>query len=970
MANKKINELSSRTPALSDLMIVGDPSSGYSYKCTVTALATIIETDIADGYVTINTTQTISGAKTFSNNLTLTSVANSAVDTDKFLVLNSNVVNYRTGAEVLSDIGGQAALSGTGIVKSTGGTISYLTDNSSNWNSAYDNMIVSAAVTGTTTKTLTLTQQDAGTITASWTDINTDAVTSVFGRTGAVVATEGDYTLTQLGDVTITTPSTGQVLKYNGTIWVNDTDANTGTVTSVALNTGTTGTDISVSGSPITSSGTITLNIPTASATNRGALSTTDWSTFNNKQNALTLTTTGTSGAATLVGATLNIPQYQGVLTNPVTGTGTTNYIPKFTSSSAIGNSQLVENGSTFYYDNGLGRYAIVNASAENTVSSYTTNANAYNDFVTRAATHQWRIANSERMRLDASGNLGIGTSSPNTILEANGIIRSTRTGTASQHIQIDGGDAGKSYITATGSGKELWIRNQNTTSSIIYFDQAVASPYIFAQATVERMRLDASGNLGLGVTPSAWDRPAYQSTQNLALLGLSNTSNLAQNAYYNAGWKYITTAAAADFQVAQGAFYWFNAPSGTAGNAISFTQAMTLDASGRLGLGTTSPTQRLEVSGNIQLTAKANAIQFGSTGVDGTWGAPVITRIGTQLIMSDYSGVQFGGYDGSSYGARMTVLGTGNVGIGTTSPSKRLDVLTTVNSATEFQLSLRNGQGSNSVTAGLGFGFNTVSIDPDYLSAILSIVTNRTTRAADLTFQTAATGTLSERMRITSGGAVYIGTTSDATAAGFVANTGRVKLGDGGGFELNFNTSTYAAFQLASSEKMRITSGGELLINTTSDAGDYKLQVNGNTYFNGSATINATTGNNDLVFLATTRPSIFVNSTNIGLQIRSNGTGVLELNGDNSSTGDVNINNALIYVDASASSVGIGTNAPSAKLEVNGAIKTAAPSGGTAAAWKLGERVASSGLTLNDTQYIQLDIAGTLYTLATVNLP
>ncbi len=46
-------------------MLVGDPSSGYSYKCTITALATIIETDIADGYVTIGTTQTISGAKTF-----------------------------------------------------------------------------------------------------------------------------------------------------------------------------------------------------------------------------------------------------------------------------------------------------------------------------------------------------------------------------------------------------------------------------------------------------------------------------------------------------------------------------------------------------------------------------------------------------------------------------------------------------------------------------------------------------------------------------------------------------------------------------------------------------------------------------------------------------------------------------------------------------------------------------------------
>jgi hypothetical protein len=56
-----------------------------------------------------------------------------------------------------------------------------------------------------------------------------------------------------------------------------------GTVTSVGLSTGTSGTDINVSGSPVTSSGAITLNIPTASGSNRGALSSTDWTTFNSK---------------------------------------------------------------------------------------------------------------------------------------------------------------------------------------------------------------------------------------------------------------------------------------------------------------------------------------------------------------------------------------------------------------------------------------------------------------------------------------------------------------------------------------------------------------------------------------------------------------------------------------------------------------------------------------------------------------
>jgi len=83
-----------------------------------------------------------------------------------------------------------------------------------------------------------------------------------------------------------------------------------GTVTSVAVATGTSGTNVNVSGSPITTSGTITVNIPEASGTNTGKLKAVDWTTFNNKQNAISLTTTGTSGAATFVGATLNIPQY------------------------------------------------------------------------------------------------------------------------------------------------------------------------------------------------------------------------------------------------------------------------------------------------------------------------------------------------------------------------------------------------------------------------------------------------------------------------------------------------------------------------------------------------------------------------------------------------------------------------------------------------------------------------------------
>jgi hypothetical protein len=118
-------------------------------------------------------------------------------------------------------------------------------------------------------------------------------------------------------------------------------------------------------------------------------------------------------------------------------------------------------------------------------------------------------------------------------------------------------------------------------------------------------MRLDSSGNLGLGVTPSAWNSSwkAIDLGSGAAVSGRSDNSGIAYmqaNSYRGASnWIYKTSGtAAALYAQDTGLHIWYTAPSGTAGNAISFTQALTLNASGNLLLGTTSQDGRFAVNG------------------------------------------------------------------------------------------------------------------------------------------------------------------------------------------------------------------------------------------------------------------------------------------------------------------------------------------------------------------------------------
>ncbi len=156
----------------------------------------------------------------------------------------------------------------------------------------------------------------------------------------------------------------------------------------------------------------------------------------------------------------------------------------------------------------------------------------------------------------------------------------------------------GSSVVLATGaaSGDDLVIDAFST------FD--VANMYTKAEVDGFAVKLTGAqsiagtkvftDNLGLGVTPSAWGGSS-RGVIDLGIAGavMASTSvgtATAYNAYFNGtDWIYKTSAGSTRYTSTSTHHAWYTAPSGTAGNAISFTQAMTLDSSGNLLVGTTS---------------------------------------------------------------------------------------------------------------------------------------------------------------------------------------------------------------------------------------------------------------------------------------------------------------------------------------------------------------------------------------------
>lgn len=228
MESKKINQLATNVnPQTSDLTTIGDPITGQLKKITWLQVAHLIGAQAAVTLQQVTDNGNTTTDPITTGGLTLTNLGTGLPRLTNGEFVSTYGYGLANGVATLDSGGKIPASQLPSSVMEYKGTWNASTNTPTLADGTGDNgdvyLVNVAGSQNLGSGTISFAVGDwvvyNGTIWQK--SLNSNAVSSVFGRTGTITAQEGDYTIDQLGDVAITTPATNDYLRYNGTGWVN-----------------------------------------------------------------------------------------------------------------------------------------------------------------------------------------------------------------------------------------------------------------------------------------------------------------------------------------------------------------------------------------------------------------------------------------------------------------------------------------------------------------------------------------------------------------------------------------------------------------------------------------------------------------------------------------------------------------------------------------------------------------------------